>query len=39
MVNNLPAVRETPVQFLGQEDPMDKGRGDTRGDLLLSLAV
>ena len=22
---NLPAVQETPVQFLGQEDPLEKG--------------
>ena len=22
---NLPAVRETPVQFLGWEDPLEKG--------------
>ena len=25
LVKNLPAVQETPVQFLGQEDPLDKG--------------
>ena len=23
LVKNPPAVRETPVQFLGREDPMD----------------
>ena len=22
---NLPAIQETPVQFLGQEDPLEKG--------------
>ena len=22
---NLPAMQETPVQFLGQEDPLEKG--------------
>ena len=22
---NLPAVQETPVQFLGREDPLEKG--------------
>ena len=25
MVKNLPAMRETRVQFLGQEDPLEKG--------------
>ena len=25
MVKNLPAMRETHVQFLGQEDPLEKG--------------
>ena len=24
MVKNLPAVQETPVQFLGQEDPLEE---------------
>ena len=24
MVKNLPALRETQVQFLGQEDPLEK---------------
>ena len=24
-VKNLPATQETPVQFLGQEDPVEKG--------------
>ena len=24
-VKSLPAMRETPVQFLGQEDPLEKG--------------
>ena len=24
LVNNLPAIQETPVQFLGQEDPPEK---------------
>ena len=27
MVKNLPAVQETWVQFLGQEDPLEKGNG------------
>ena len=25
MVKNLPAMRETQVQFLGEEDPLEKG--------------
>ena len=25
MVKNLPAMRETQIQFLGQEDPLEKG--------------
>ena len=25
MVNNLPAMRETQVQSLGREDPLEKG--------------
>ena len=25
MVKNLPARQETPVLFLGQEDPLEKG--------------
>ena len=24
LVNNPPAIQETPVQFLGQEDPLEK---------------
>ena len=26
LVNNLPAMQEIPVQFLGQEDPLEKGQ-------------
>ena len=26
MVKNLPAIQETHVQSLGQEDPLEKGR-------------
>ena len=26
MVKNLPAVQETWVRFLGQEDPLEKGK-------------
>ena len=26
LVKNLPAMQETPVQFLGQEDPLEKGK-------------
>ena len=25
LVKNLPAMQEIPVQFLGQEDPLEKG--------------
>ena len=25
LVKNLPAMQETQVQFLGQEDPLEKG--------------
>ena len=25
LVKNLPAIQETQVQFLGQEDPLEKG--------------
>ena len=25
LVKDLPAMQETPVQFLGQEDPLEKG--------------
>ena len=25
LVKNLPVMQETPVQFLSQEDPLDKG--------------
>ena len=25
LVKNLPAMQETPIQFLGQEDPLEKG--------------
>ena len=25
LVKNLPAMQETPVWFLGQEDPLEKG--------------
>ena len=25
LVNNLPAMQETWVRFLGQEDPLEKG--------------
>ena len=25
LLKNLPAMQETPVRFLGQEDPLEKG--------------
>ena len=27
LVKNPPAMQETPVQFLGWEDPLEKGKG------------
>ena len=29
LVKNLPAMQETQVQFLGQEDPLEKGNGSS----------
>ena len=29
LVKNLPAMQETPVRFLGQEDPLEKGQTTT----------
>ena len=26
LIKNLPAMQETPVRFLGQEDPLEKGQ-------------
>ena len=26
VVKNLPAMQETPVRFLGEEDPLEKGK-------------
>ena len=26
LVNNLPAMQETPIQLLGPEDPLEKGK-------------
>ena len=34
---NLPAMQETPVQFLGWEDPLEKGWDTHFGILELSL--
>ena len=25
LIKNLPAMQKTPIQFLGQEDPLEKG--------------
>ena len=25
LLKNMPAIQETPVRFLGQEDPLEKG--------------
>ena len=36
-VKNLPAMQETPVRFLGQEDPLEKGYATHSGILGLPL--
>ena len=33
LVNNPPAMQETPVQFLAQEDPLEKGKATHSGIL------
>ena len=35
LVKNLPAMQETPVRFLGQEDPLEKGKA-THSSILAS---
>ena len=37
LVKNLPAIQETPVQFLGQEDPLQKGQAAHSSIFGLSL--
>ena len=37
LVKNLPAMRETLVQFLGQEDPLEKGQATHSSVLGLPL--
>ena len=40
LVKNLPALQETPVQFLGQEEPLEKGKAthpSTRVSLVAQL--
>ena len=37
LVKNLPAMQETQVQFLGQEDPLEKGWATYSSILGLSL--
>ena len=37
LVKNLPAVQETLVQFLGWEDPLEKGEATHSSILELSL--
>ena len=37
LVKNLPAMQETQVQFLGQEDPLEKGMATHSSILGLSL--
>ena len=35
LVKSLPAIQETPVQFLGQEDLLEKGQATHSGILGL----
>ena len=37
MVRNLPAMLETRVQFLGQEDPLEKGMSTHSGILAFRI--
>ena len=37
LVKNLPANQETPVQFLGREDPLEQGKATHSGILGLPL--
>ena len=37
LVKNLPAVQETLVRFLGQEDPLEKGKATHSSILGLPL--
>ena len=37
LVKNLPAMQETPVQFLGWEDPLEKGEATHSGILGVPL--
>ena len=37
LVKNLPAMQETPVQFLGGEDPLEKGQATHSSILGLPL--
>ena len=38
MVKNLPAMQETWVQFLGQEDPLEKGKA-TYSSILAQIVI
>ena len=31
LIKNLPAMQDTPVRFLGQEDPLEKGKATYSG--------
>ena len=37
LIKNLPAMQETPVRLLGQEDPLEKGMATHSSILGLSL--
>ena len=37
LVKNLPEMQETPVRFLGQEDPLEKGKATHSSILALRI--
>ena len=39
LVKNLPAMQETPVRFLGREDPLEKGQATHSGASLVAQLV
>ena len=38
LVKNPPAIQETPVRFLGREDPLEKGQANHSGILAWRIA-
>ena len=39
LVKNLPATQETPIQFLGREDPLEKGNRHTLQNFGLEISM